>query len=60
MAKVALADGADAETRTLAENIIAAQSQEITEMNEWRTDWYGAASPAGGVPADAGTDSATH
>ena len=60
MAKVALAEGADAETRTLAENIIAAQSQEITEMNEWRTDWYGAASPAGGVPAEADTNSSTH
>lgn len=27
-----------------------AQSSEIEEMNDWRTKWYGAPLPAGGVP----------
>lgn len=50
MAEMELADGTDAETRALAEDIIAAQSQEIREMNGWRTEWFGGPSPAGGVP----------
>lgn len=51
MARVELAKGKSPEAKTLAEAIIAAQSREIAEMNSWRTTWYGAASPAGGVPA---------
>ncbi len=51
MAQVALADGGDQETEALANEIIAAQSREITKMNGWRTDWYGSPSPAGGIPA---------
>lgn len=36
----------------LAQAIVDAQSREIEEMNSWREDWYGSASPAGGVPAE--------
>ena len=50
MARMELADGRDPELRKLAGAIIAAQSKEIEEMNAWRKDWYGAESPAGGVP----------
>ena len=52
MARIELAEGDDAETKSLADTIIAAQSAEIEQMNEWRTQWYGAPSPAGGVPAE--------
>lgn len=57
MARVALADGNDQEVKDLAEAIIVAQSAEIEKMNRWRTDWYGAPSPAGGVPAEETEDS---
>jgi hypothetical protein len=50
MARLELAEGKDPEMRTLAKAIIAAQATEIEQMNAWRRDWYGAASPAGGVP----------
>lgn len=50
MAREELANGNDDESRALAEEIIAAQSREIEQMNEWRKKWYGAPSPAGGVP----------
>lgn len=50
MARIELDKGVDAETRKLAEAIIAAQAKEIEQMNGWREDWFGAASPAGGVP----------
>ena len=32
----------------LAEEIIAAQSSEIEQMNSWREQWYGVPSPEGG------------
>lgn len=51
MARVQLANGQDAEMRALAKDVVSAQSKEIEEMNMWRKDWYGAESPAGGVPA---------
>lgn len=51
MARVELAKGKSPQAKKLAQAIIAAQSREIGEMNSWRTTWYGAASPAGGVPA---------
>lgn len=51
MARAELANGTNAELKTLAKAIVSAQEKEITEMNEWRTKWYGSASPAGGVPA---------
>ena len=52
MARIELADGSDDETKNLANNIIAAQSHEIAQMNRWREEWYGAPSPAGGVPSE--------
>lgn len=56
MARVVLEKGADSEVKDLAQEIIDAQSREIGEMNTWREKWYGAASPAGGVPKGAETD----
>ena len=53
MAHEELANGSDEDAKALAEDIIAAQSSEIEQMNEWRTKWYGEASPAGGVPDNA-------
>ena len=50
MARIELAEGQDEETRDLAQAIITAQSGEIEAMNAWREEWYGAPSPAGGVP----------
>lgn len=56
MARIELAEGDDDVAKALAEQIIAAQTSEIEAMNEWRTKWYGAPSPAGGVPpASAGS-----
>ncbi len=52
MARTELEKGENAKVRNLAERVIAAQSKEIEDMNEWRTDWYGKASPAGGVPEE--------
>ena len=49
-AHAAMADAPDDEIVDLAEGIIQAQSQEIRRMNEWRVNWYGELSPAGGVP----------
>ncbi len=50
MAREVLASGKEPEIRSLAENIVTAQSEEIEEMNAWRERWYGKPSPAGGVP----------
>lgn len=50
MARLELADGQDPEVMDLARAIIDAQSQEIEQMNQWRQQWYGEPSPAGGVP----------
>jgi uncharacterized protein (DUF305 family) len=50
MARVVLGKTDDAEVERLANAIIQAQSREIGQMNDWRTDWYGSPSPAGGVP----------
>lgn len=50
MAQIELAEGADDETKSLASAIIDAQSREITQLNEWRAQWYGSPSPAGGIP----------
>jgi uncharacterized protein (DUF305 family) len=52
MARIELADGASDEAKSLAEEIITAQAAEIEQMNGWRAQWYGAPSPAGGVPAE--------
>lgn len=51
MARIEQSKGEDPRTRALADNIVSAQSKEIAEMNSWRQRWYGAPSPAGGVPA---------
>lgn len=54
MARQERVKGADREAKRLAQAIIDAQAREIEQMNAWRKDWYGATSPAGGVPeADA-------
>lgn len=50
MARVELKRGKDAQLREIASAIVKAQAKEIREMNAWRTDWYGAPSPSGGVP----------
>jgi hypothetical protein len=42
--------GADPELRTLAGDIIDAQTREIRVMNAHRKKEFGSASPAGGVP----------
>ncbi len=54
MARRELAEGGDEEARGLAQDIIDAQAAEIEQMNEWREEWYGEPSPAGGVPREAG------
>jgi uncharacterized protein (DUF305 family) len=50
MARAVLAVSENADLRRLAERIVADQSREIAQMNRWRATWYGAPSPAGGVP----------
>lgn len=56
MAREVLENGESVEVRQLAEAIIEAQSTEIDEMNSFREDTYGAASPAGGVPDASDSD----
>lgn len=51
MARAELAKGKNVKLRSLARRIIAAQDREIREMDQWRKKWYGAVSPAGGVPS---------
>jgi len=50
MARVVRDQTADEEIGSLARAIVLTQSNEIEAMNQWRDAWYGAASPAGGVP----------
>jgi uncharacterized protein (DUF305 family) len=50
MARAEIARGRSAELKKIATAIIAAQTKEIQQMNSWRKQWYGAVSPAGGVP----------
>lgn len=50
MSRAELAKGSDPQLQTIAKGIITAQTNEITEMNSWRSKWFGAPSPAGGVP----------
>jgi uncharacterized protein (DUF305 family) len=52
MARAHLADGDNRELKDLAEAIVDAQAKEIDQMNTWRVEWFGAVSPAGGVPAE--------
>lgn len=50
MARVQLEQGENPELRRISRAIVAAQEREIEQMNAWRKDWYGRASPAGGSP----------
>ncbi len=50
MARSELARGSDPKLKAIAKAIVAAQTKEIKQMNSWRAQWYGAPSPAGGVP----------
>jgi uncharacterized protein (DUF305 family) len=43
MAKEAQTKAEHSEIKTLANNIITAQTKEIQDMQQWRTQWYGAA-----------------
>ena len=49
MAEQALEQAEHAELRTLAEAIIAAQTQEIEQMTAWRASWYPDLAPTGGM-----------
>jgi len=60
MARIELEQGTDDEAQALAEKIIEAQTTEIVEMNEWRAEWYGEPSPAGGVPPEDSSASPSH
>jgi uncharacterized protein (DUF305 family) len=52
MARAELEMGQNRELKELAEAIVDAQAKEIDEMNTLRVEWFGAMSPAGGVPAE--------
>jgi uncharacterized protein (DUF305 family) len=53
MARAELAAGKNRRLRAIAKRIVAAQANEITQLNSWRSSWYGAASPAGAsLPPD--------
>lgn len=54
MARVEIAKGSNLQAKKLAGQIIEAQTREIDAMNMHRTEEFGAASPAGGVPPDDG------
>jgi uncharacterized protein (DUF305 family) len=54
MARAVRGQTDSAELRSLANTIVSAQAEEIEQMNRWRTAWYGAASPSGDVPEEAG------
>jgi uncharacterized protein (DUF305 family) len=53
MARAVRAQTDDEELRSLASAIEDAQSDEIEQMNRWRTAWYGAPSPSGDSPPEA-------
>jgi len=52
MARVELAKGSSPQAKQLATQIVAAQTREIDTMNMHRTQAFGSASPAGGVPPE--------
>jgi uncharacterized protein (DUF305 family)/Spy/CpxP family protein refolding chaperone len=54
MAEQALAEAEHEELRTLAEGIIAAQTQEIEQMTAWRTSWYPDLPPTAGMDMSMG------
>jgi uncharacterized protein (DUF305 family) len=41
MAQFALTNAHHAEIKQLAQNIINAQTSEITQMQQWQKSWYG-------------------
>lgn len=41
MAEAALKDAKHQEIKTMAQNIIAAQTTEIQQMQQWQKSWYG-------------------
>lgn len=51
MARIVLDKGENERLKALAQQIIDGQAREITEMNRFREREFGAASPAGAVPA---------
>jgi len=60
MAQIELEQGEDDEVQALADGIIEAQTAEIEEMNAWRLEWFGAASPAGGASEAEGGATPSH
>jgi len=52
MARAELENGQNRQLKALAEAIVDAQAKEIDQMNTWRVEWFGAISPAGGVPTE--------
>jgi uncharacterized protein (DUF305 family) len=58
MAKLALEKAQDPTIRQMAEDIIAAQQQEITQMRDWRQQWYGSSEtpPMSAMPALTGME----
>jgi uncharacterized protein (DUF305 family) len=54
MAELALEEAEHEEIRVLAEEIIAAQTIEIEQMQGWRGAWYPELAPTGGLHADMG------
>jgi uncharacterized protein (DUF305 family) len=49
MARVVIGQGEAPDVRALAKAIVGVSAREIEDMNAWRRQWYGRASPAGGV-----------
>jgi uncharacterized protein (DUF305 family) len=52
MAEQLLEDGEQPALRNMADDIIAAQTEEIARMREWRKDWYGSARSSADPMAD--------
>jgi uncharacterized protein (DUF305 family) len=50
MAEAVMGGDVDDEIVDLADGIVQAQSREIRRLNDWRRQWYGNESPAGGMP----------
>lgn len=50
MAEMALEQAEHQELKDLAQEIIDAQESEITQMREWRSEWFGDAPETGGMP----------
>jgi len=55
MAQQALEEAEHPELQTLAREIIAAQQDEIDQMQAWREEWYPGLAPTGGMSMPMGT-----